>query len=204
MCLLSEPRSELQLICIPLSNSGTLLRTEPERGRFLCRRCQGIGKGGWREKRREWKPIMRCREPPWRQKGLSPEGIYTTCEECLLEFSFLRTGVWGTYPLDLIPIGWKLPQELTTPSIPLNFPGGSDCKMFASNAGDPGSIPGSGRSPGEGKSNPLQYFCLGNPIDGEAWWATVRGVAKSRTRLGNFTFTFFPSLSCSEAVFFYI
>ena len=47
------------------------------------------------------------------------------------------------------------------------FPGGSEAKASASNAGDPGSIPGSGRSPGEG--NPLQYSCLENPIDGEAW-----------------------------------
>ena len=58
------------------------------------------------------------------------------------------------------------------------------------NAGDLGSIPGSVRSPGEGNVNPLQYSCLENPMDGEAWWATVHGVAKSRTRLSDFTFTF--------------
>ena len=45
-------------------------------------------------------------------------------------------------------------------------------------------------SPGEGNGNPLQYSCLGNPMDGGAWWATVHGVAKSWTRLSNFTFTF--------------
>ena len=56
----------------------------------------------------------------------------------------------------------------------LGFPGGS-------NAGDPDSIPGSGRSPGEGNGNPLQYFCLENSIDGGAWWATVHGVAESQT-----------------------
>ena len=55
------------------------------------------------------------------------------------------------------------------------------------NVGDLGSIPGSGRSPGEGNGNPLQYSCLENPIDGRAWWATVHGVSKSRTRLSNFT-----------------
>ena len=70
------------------------------------------------------------------------------------------------------------------------FPGGSEVKVSASNAGDPGSIPGSGRSPGEGSGNPLQYSCLENPMDGEAWWATVDGVTKSRTRLGDFTFTY--------------
>ena len=46
------------------------------------------------------------------------------------------------------------------------------------NAGDPGSIPGSGRSPGEGNGNPLRYSCLGNAMDRGAWWATVHGDAK--------------------------
>ena len=71
-----------------------------------------------------------------------------------------------------------------------SFPGGSEVKVSACNAGDLGSIPGSGRSPGEGNGNPLQYSCLENPMDGGAWWATVHGVLKSRTRLSNFTFTF--------------
>ena len=61
-------------------------------------------------------------------------------------------------------------------------------KASAYDEGDPGLIPGSGRSPGEGNSNPLQYSCLENPMDRGAWWATVHGVAKSRTRLSNFTF----------------
>ena len=59
--------------------------------------------------------------------------------------------------------------------------------MPARNAGDPDSIPGSGSSPGEGNGNPLQYSCLENPMDGGAWWATVHGVAKSRTRLRELT-----------------
>ena len=71
------------------------------------------------------------------------------------------------------------------------FPGGPEVKASASNVGDPGSIPGSGRSPGEGNGNPLQYSCLENPMDGGAWWATVRRFAKSRTRLSDFTFMFF-------------
>ena len=49
------------------------------------------------------------------------------------------------------------------------FPGGSEVKASAWNAGDPGSIPGSGRSPGEGNGNPLQYPCLENPMEGGAW-----------------------------------
>ena len=50
-------------------------------------------------------------------------------------------------------------------------------------------IPGSGRSPGEGNGNPLQYSCLENFMDGGAWWATIHGVAKSRKQLSDFTFT---------------
>ena len=54
-----------------------------------------------------------------------------------------------------------------------DFPGGSVVKNPPANTGDVGSIPGYGRSPEEGNANPLQYFCLGNPMDREAWWATV-------------------------------
>ena len=61
------------------------------------------------------------------------------------------------------------------------FPGGSESKASACNAGDLGSIPGPGRSPGEGNSNPLQCSCLENPMDGGALWATVHGVTKSQT-----------------------
>ena len=55
------------------------------------------------------------------------------------------------------------------------FPGGSVVKNPPTNAGDVGLIPGLGRSPGEGNGNPLQYSCLGNPVDQEAWRATVPG-----------------------------
>ena len=72
----------------------------------------------------------------------------------------------------------------------IDFPPGSDGKVSAYNAGDPGSTPGWGRSPGEENSNPLQYSCLENPMDGGAWWASVHEVAKSWTRLSAFTFTF--------------
>ena len=69
----------------------------------------------------------------------------------------------------------------------LDFPGGSDGKASACNAGDLGSTPGLGRSPGEGNGNALQYSRLENPMDRGAWWATVHGVKKSRTRLSDFT-----------------
>ena len=61
----------------------------------------------------------------------------------------------------------------------LGFPGGSAVKNPPANAGDPDLIPELGRSPGEGNGNPLQYSCLGNPIDRGAWWAAVHGVAES-------------------------
>ena len=57
------------------------------------------------------------------------------------------------------------------------------------NAGDLGSMPGWGRSPGEGNDNPLQYSCLENTMDGGAWWAIVHGVAKSQTRLSDLACT---------------
>ena len=63
----------------------------------------------------------------------------------------------------------------------MGFPGGSDGKEPACSVGDWGLIPGSGRFPGEGNGNPLQYSCLENPTDGGAWQPTVHGVAKSQT-----------------------
>ena len=64
--------------------------------------------------------------------------------------------------------------------LPIDFPGGSDSKASAYSVGDLVSIPGSGRSPGEGNGDPLQYSCLENPMDRGAWWATVHGVARVR------------------------
>ena len=58
-------------------------------------------------------------------------------------------------------------------------------KNLPANAEDVGSISGSGRSPGRGHGNPLQYSCLGNPMDREAWWATIHGVAKNWTGLSD-------------------
>ena len=62
----------------------------------------------------------------------------------------------------------------------LSFPGGSAVKNLTANAGDMGSILGSGRSPREGNGNPLQYSCLGNPMDRGARWATVQVVSRVR------------------------
>ena len=73
----------------------------------------------------------------------------------------------------------NLQTSLKLPGLP-GWLSGREC---ACNAGDPGLIPGSGRSPGGGHGNPLQYSCLENPMDRGAWWAPVNRVAKSQTGL---------------------
>ena len=70
----------------------------------------------------------------------------------------------------------------------MGFPGGSKGNASACHTGDPGLIPGSGRSPGEGNGNPLQYCCLENPMDRGDWWATVHRVVKSQMQLSDYTF----------------
>ena len=67
----------------------------------------------------------------------------------------------------------------------LGFPGGSDSKEYAYNTGDLGSIPGLGRSPGEGHGYPLQYCCLENSMDRGTRWTAVHGIAESRTQLSD-------------------
>ena len=76
----------------------------------------------------------------------------------------------------------------------MGFPGGSEVKVSSCNVGDLGSIPGLGRSTGEGNGNPLQHSCLENPMDRGAWWATVHGVTESRTQLSNFTYLLMTKL----------
>ena len=97
-------------------------------------------------------------------------------------------------------MGFFSPPVCCPLSYHLGFPGSSDGKASACNAGDSGLIPGSGRFLGEGNGNLLQYSWLKNPMDGGAWWTAVHGVAKSRTRLSDFTFTFhFPALEKAMA-----
>ena len=62
----------------------------------------------------------------------------------------------------------------------MDFPGGSDGKASAYNVGDPGLIPGLGRSSGEGNGNPFQYSCLENPMDRGAWWVQSLGLQRVR------------------------
>ena len=79
---------------------------------------------------------------------------------------------------------------------------GSVVKNLPSNVGDVDSVPGLGRSPGEGNGNPLQYSCLGNPMDRGTWLATVRGVAKSQTELSARTTSLILDLSFSCQIIF--
>ena len=88
-------------------------------------------------------------------------------------------------------IGLKVKWILNVFKAQMGFPAGSDSQVSAGNAGDPGSIPSSGRSPGGGNGNPRQYSCLENAIGRGAWWSTAHGVAKSQTRLSDFTFSLF-------------
>ena len=87
---------------------------------------------------------------------------------------------------DFAPVTLPLSCTFGPPS------GGSDSTKSVCSAGDPGSISGSGRSLGEGNGNSLQYSYLENPMDREAWWATVKGVAKSQTPLNHW---FLPASS---------
>ena len=77
------------------------------------------------------------------------------------------------------------PISLSLIIIFLGFPGGTNGRESACNAGDVGWIPGLGTSPGGGHGNSLQYSCLGNSMDRGAWWATVHGVTKSQTQLSD-------------------
>ena len=80
--------------------------------------------------------------------------------------------------MQIIKQNQKMASDSVVPSKQMGFPGGSEVKNPPANAGELGSIPGSGRSPGEGNGNPLQYSCLGSPIDQGAWQATVHGVVE--------------------------
>ena len=84
--------------------------------------------------------------------------------------------------LNSVLVGFKM--FLTVALVYLGFPGGSEVKASAWNAGDLGLIPGSRRSPGEGNGNPFQYSCLENPMDGGVWQASAQ-VAKDRARLND-------------------
>ena len=119
-----------------------------------------------------------------REKG----SVYTESGRLSRRSQMWRGGGGGYWMVNITRYLCLLSKSIIITSLVL--PGGSEVKASACNAGDLGSIPGSGTSPGEGNGNPLQYSGLETPMDGGAWWAAVPGVAQSRTRLSDFTFTF--------------
>ena len=97
--------------------------------------------------------------------------------ETLINLAFCKSSHWLTYT-DNISLTCPVEQEMASSPNVLGFPGGSVIKNPPVNAGDTGSIPGSGRSPGGGNGNPLQFSYLGNLTDRGAWQAIVHGVTK--------------------------
>ena len=94
-----------------------------------------------------------------------------------------RPGVLRFMESQRVGHDWMTELNWSDWMFPLGFPGGSAVKNLPANAEDVDSVPGLGRSSGGGNGNSLQYSCLGNPMDRGVWWATVHGVAKSRTWL---------------------
>ena len=94
---------------------------------------------------------------------------------------FISWGRGGNTELLGPRLGWNSWSKAWTEELPWWLGWLKKKKKSASDAGDPGSIPGSGRSPGGGRGKPLQYSCLENPIDRGAWWATVHRVTESDT-----------------------
>ena len=136
-----------------------------------CSRCKRLGFDPWVRKilwSRKWQPTLvflpgkfHGRRSPWdhRESDMTEQLSTHTHIRC-----YVCKQVWNPpLVLMLLSLYSVLYLSLTC------FPGGSDGKASACNAGDPGSIPGSGRSPGEGKGNPLQHSCLENSMDGGAW-----------------------------------
>ena len=112
-----------------------------------------------------------------------------TMSEWRLKISFME----GCWPL----VSAQIRKGNSDLSVNFLFPGGSEVKNLPANAGYPGLIPGSGRSPGEGNGKPLQYCCLGNPMDRGAWRATAHGVTKSQTGLSDWASTLHVLISHS-------
>ena len=153
-----------------------------------------------------------CTVPPivllsmsWKTRKLDPDDqstFYLThlIPDLLLHFSLeacVTTLAWFSsnprgFSLNPLYVGMScfldLFFSLLTSFHPGGFPGGSVVKNLPASAGDArdmGSVPGSGRFPGEGSGNPLQYPCLENPMDRGAWWGRVHGVTKNRTQFNS-------------------
>ena len=115
-----------------------------------------------------------CQASPWDSAGKNTGGG----SHSILQGIFLTQGLNSGLP-HCRQVLYHLSHQRSPPN--RGFPAGSDSKESACNAGGLGSVPELERSPGEGNGTPLQYSCLENSMDRGAWWATVCGVAKSRT-----------------------
>ena len=113
------------------------------------------------------------------------ETSFSVTQSCLTLCDPMDYNMPGFPILHYLPERGLLLRLTTQKKRLIDFPGGLNDKESACNSGDPGSIPGSGRSPGERNGNPLQYFCWKIPWTGGAWWAIPNGVTKSQTRLSN-------------------
>ena len=117
-----------------------------------------------------------------------------------LPFSF---SPWTLHSPEICPSWLKyilLPSPLSLLGLPW-CPCGKESACNAGDARDEGSIPGSGRSPGGGEGNPLQYYCLENSLDREVWWNTVHRVTKSRIQLSTYTHTHTHTHPCTGCSF---
>ena len=154
----------------------------------------------------EWVAISFSKAGKWKVKVKSLSRVrlfatpWTATYQAPPSMGFSRQEYWSGLPLpspQRVRHNWAINifmnvftlEKFNKLNIYGGFPGGSEVKASACNVGDLGLIPGLGRSPGEGNSNPFQYSCLENPMDGGAWWATVHGVAKSQTQFERLHFT---------------
>jgi len=128
-----------------------------------------------------------------------PEILIPACASSSLFFLFKIDEAilfkFYTYLFHISNGFWRKHFRATFIDFFFGFPGGSDSKESACSVGDPDSVPGLGRSSGEGNGNPLQYSCLEKSVDKGAWQATVHGVSKSWTRPRDYTFTFYTVFS---------
>ena len=137
-------------------------------------------------------PVFFCSIPPKRGRGGAKIGSKSsvTFQDSSSQLSSSPLPVPHSPTRILYPVGSVtcIPWDIHLVHLSLSFLPSLVAQMvknLPANAGDPGSIPGLGRSPVEGHGNPLQYSCLENPMDRGPWWATAHGVTKSQTRLSD-------------------
>ena len=141
---------------------------------------------------RQSSQALKCYQMQVHMPNIQGGQTITKCQSLEQRKVYCRTKQWDKW------LVWEKPEISRGVSAKhfKGFLGGAVVKNLPANAGDTrnsGLIPGLGRAPEGGNGNPLQYSCLENVMDREAWWATVQGVAKSRTQLSDFTINdFFP------------